>query len=226
MINFLWETISFLQTYNGAVTAIATVFIAAFTIVLALVTNRQAKLTKIAAYAAKTQADAAIGIELPVFLLHHVQFQKGDELCRVWLINQGRTYGVITNTCLAFALTRSLPPKPRYPVDSILEFSNFVDTKQEFTIDRPNSISAEEWMSALKGETVIWIFGYFEYLDFLKATHVEKFCYGSRPIDPTAWKARFGLPTEQEIPHSVSWIRGGPAAYTYSGYKKENEEKG
>ncbi len=35
----------FLADHNGAVTAVATVFIAAFTIVLALVTGRQARLT-------------------------------------------------------------------------------------------------------------------------------------------------------------------------------------
>jgi hypothetical protein len=46
MINSFWAIIDFLQAYNGAVTAVATVFIASFTIVLAVVTNRQARLTK------------------------------------------------------------------------------------------------------------------------------------------------------------------------------------
>ena len=41
-----WQAIDFLQTYNGAVTAAATVFIAIFTIVLALVSRRQARLTR------------------------------------------------------------------------------------------------------------------------------------------------------------------------------------
>jgi hypothetical protein len=44
--NDFWTAVDFLQTYNGAVTATATVFIAAFTIVLALVTHRQAVLTR------------------------------------------------------------------------------------------------------------------------------------------------------------------------------------
>lgn len=44
-MNYFWCAIDFLQTYNGAVTAVATVFVAAFTIVLAFVTRRQAKLT-------------------------------------------------------------------------------------------------------------------------------------------------------------------------------------
>jgi hypothetical protein len=45
-VNGLWAVIDFLEKYNGAVTAIATVFIGVFTYVLARVTNRQAKLTR------------------------------------------------------------------------------------------------------------------------------------------------------------------------------------
>jgi hypothetical protein len=46
VIGVLWGIIDFLQTYNGAVTAVATVFIGVFTYVLAIVTSRQARLTK------------------------------------------------------------------------------------------------------------------------------------------------------------------------------------
>lgn len=59
MINSLWNIVSFLQTYSGAVTAVATVFIATFTVVLACVTNRQAKLTKSIADAALLSTEAA-----------------------------------------------------------------------------------------------------------------------------------------------------------------------
>ncbi len=44
--NFLWYVVGFLQTYNGAVTAIATVAIGFFTFSLVRVTNRQAALTR------------------------------------------------------------------------------------------------------------------------------------------------------------------------------------
>jgi hypothetical protein len=44
--NFFWCVVGFLQSYNGAVTAIATLSIGAFTFALVCVTNRQAKLTK------------------------------------------------------------------------------------------------------------------------------------------------------------------------------------
>jgi hypothetical protein len=45
-VALFWQAVDFLQTYNGAVTAFATVWIAIFTIVLALVTGRQARLTR------------------------------------------------------------------------------------------------------------------------------------------------------------------------------------
>ena len=46
MICVLWAIIDFLQTYNGAVTAVASVLIGLFTGVLARVTGRQARLTR------------------------------------------------------------------------------------------------------------------------------------------------------------------------------------
>jgi hypothetical protein len=46
MIHLLRATLDFLQAYSGAVTAIAAFFIAVFTLVLALVTGRQARLTR------------------------------------------------------------------------------------------------------------------------------------------------------------------------------------
>ena len=44
MMGWLGATMAFLDAHNGAVTAVATVFIAAFTIILAYVTRQQAKL--------------------------------------------------------------------------------------------------------------------------------------------------------------------------------------
>jgi hypothetical protein len=44
--DFFWCVIGFLQTYNGAVTAAATVAIGFFTLSLVFVTNRQARLTR------------------------------------------------------------------------------------------------------------------------------------------------------------------------------------
>jgi hypothetical protein len=57
--NAVWAVADFLQTYNGAVTAVATVVIAAFTIILGMFTVSLARSTRKAADAAKLSADAA-----------------------------------------------------------------------------------------------------------------------------------------------------------------------
>lgn len=44
--NCLWRIIDFLEKYNGAITALATIAIGVFTFVLVIVTRRQAKLTR------------------------------------------------------------------------------------------------------------------------------------------------------------------------------------
>jgi hypothetical protein len=44
LVSIFWQAIDCLQTYNGAVTAFVTFWIAIFTIVLAFVSRRQAKL--------------------------------------------------------------------------------------------------------------------------------------------------------------------------------------
>lgn len=46
MLGYVWCTIDFLQSYNGAVTALATIAIGIFTLALVCVTNRQARLTR------------------------------------------------------------------------------------------------------------------------------------------------------------------------------------
>jgi hypothetical protein len=46
ILNYTIAVLDFLEKYNGAVTAVATIVVAAFTIVLALVTGRQARLSR------------------------------------------------------------------------------------------------------------------------------------------------------------------------------------
>jgi hypothetical protein len=51
----LWRIIGFLEKYNGAITALATVAIGIFTLVLVIVTRRQAKLTRESIDLARTE---------------------------------------------------------------------------------------------------------------------------------------------------------------------------
>jgi hypothetical protein len=61
-LDILWRIIDFLDEYNGAITAAATVFIGVFTAVLARVTGRQARLTKEAFIADKRAFVFASGV--------------------------------------------------------------------------------------------------------------------------------------------------------------------
>jgi hypothetical protein len=58
ILNYAAAVLDFLEKYNGAVTAAATIFIAAFTIVLALVTGRQARLSREAIDLARSEIAA------------------------------------------------------------------------------------------------------------------------------------------------------------------------
>jgi hypothetical protein len=76
--DFFWCVVGFLQTYNGAVTAVATVFIGAFTWVLACVTGRQARLTRRSIDLAREEF---IATHRPKVILHTIEFRRipGDD---------------------------------------------------------------------------------------------------------------------------------------------------
>lgn len=59
----IWAIVDFLQTYNGAVTAVATIVIAAFTTILGIFTVSLARSTRRAAEAAKISADTLPVVE-------------------------------------------------------------------------------------------------------------------------------------------------------------------
>jgi hypothetical protein len=113
MINSFLAIVGFLQTYNGAVTATATVFIAAFTIVLALVTIAQARLTRDAVNPAREEFTSSQRPQLRVrnFVVSHPLdesaleaplFTAGKRLkCQFFASNVGGTNAEITE---AFAI--------------------------------------------------------------------------------------------------------------------------
>jgi hypothetical protein len=95
MIAFFWIVIDFLQSYGAAVTAIATVFIAIFTIVLAIVTNRQARLTRKSIDLAR---DEFLASHRPKIIVHSIEFRRipgEEEVARIGAsilcFNEGRT---------------------------------------------------------------------------------------------------------------------------------------
>ncbi len=125
----LLESVEFLEKHNGAITAIATAFIALFTIVLALVTHRQAKLTRIAASAALKSANIAENalttLERPyVFVLFnatfefdHKKFPNQGVFLRYSVANYGKTAAIIENVQAIISVTEGAHPETPLMVD-------------------------------------------------------------------------------------------------------------
>jgi hypothetical protein len=117
--NLFWRTIDWLQAYNGAVTAFATFWIAIFTVVLALVSRRQARLTKRTADIAER---ALVELERPVLYVidnfssinNPLSDEGGGNTTRCRIANYGRTPATIYEICEQFFKGDDLPSEPRY----------------------------------------------------------------------------------------------------------------
>jgi hypothetical protein len=93
--DFFWCVVGFLQTYNGAVTAVATVFIGIFTLVLTIVSGGQARLTRQAIELANKEY---ISSHRPRIILRHVIFDAEEIV--FWLVNVGDTAATIVESRL------------------------------------------------------------------------------------------------------------------------------
>jgi hypothetical protein len=118
LINTLWEIIGFLQMYNGAVTAVATVFIGVFTWVLACVTGRQARLTRASIELVRNEF---ISTHRPRIILRDVCMGSGREVFYM-LVNRGGTKATVVESWI---LAERIPPgqfiRPCISVRLILE---------------------------------------------------------------------------------------------------------
>lgn len=88
--DLFWSILASIQTWNGAVTAVATVFIAAFTVVLALTTNRQARLTRDSINLARDEFNAT---HRPRIIMRD-PYRDGDKVLYS-LVNNGDAPGTI-----------------------------------------------------------------------------------------------------------------------------------
>jgi hypothetical protein len=122
----LWSVINFLRTYNGAVIAVATVFIGVFTFVLARITGRQAKLTRESIELAR---DEFLSSHRPEIIVHSVELafdvvNGTDEAtagAQVIYVNKGRTPATVVDirariTRRTFPLRTGIPIMDTVPV--------------------------------------------------------------------------------------------------------------
>ncbi len=86
---WFWMILDTLQAYNGAITAVATIFIGAFTYVLAIVTRKQARLTRESIDLARREFDATHRPRIGVRFFE--TFSEPTITLRFTVVNQGET---------------------------------------------------------------------------------------------------------------------------------------
>lgn len=194
--------------------------IAGFTVVLAISTSglwyfaakqsrdvkKSIEVWRQSADAAKKSADALVAVELPIFIIEKINISKNLDEYSLSFGNHGRTPAIITGDCFELKLEKSLAPTPRYPLQSLekVELARIVEKGHEYKISRKPRISEEDWNRVIKHDTILWVYGYIDYLDFLKIERRDGFCIALDPIG--RWV-----------------INKGPTAYTYSKPKSEIE---
>lgn len=129
VITVFWGVIDVLQTYNGAVTAGATVSIGVFTYFLARITGRQAKLTRESIELAR---DEFLSSHRPEIIVHSVELafdvvNGTDEATAgalVIYVNRGRTPATVVDirariTRRSFPLRTGIPIMDTIPVPGL-----------------------------------------------------------------------------------------------------------
>lgn len=201
MINFLRPIISFLQTYNGAVTAIATAIIAAFTIVLTFVTNRQAKLTKdaielsrrelISNYRPRLRVRNVMATPHNPSMVYRIGIFQADQLVRgqLYVVNFGGSVATITEShCIVFWNKSGLPMRRPYEGESgnhqipkgRLEAGQ--STPGSFQSGEPMTVESAKTIGTQNG-TRLYVMGWIEYADDLEIKRRMSFCHEYRRKD-------------------------------------------
>ena len=218
-----WQLDSRLVTYT-AVLAVFTAILAISTIALWWVTTglrdfaaEQANdmkasiaVAKSSAEAAQMAAHSAVAAELPILIVEGVACGPGAAQATVRVGNHGRTPAIVTADCLVLTVRPALSDKPRYPIQTLdhPDRPRIVEPKREYSLQRSSTISEEEWKGVLARNEILWLYGYVEYTDYLKARRRDGFCFAFDPR-PTVM-----YPTMP--PADGAWVDAGPSTYTYT----------
>jgi len=202
-------------------TAISTVVIAAFTIVLACVSNKQADATL------KT-AEAALAAELPLIFaarmdMWHWQrnmdrssgvigYPPEDCDISIKFQNYGRSVGAVTGICIEHKVAMQLPRKPKYGVPRAFAHRPMIRPETPWFLpptDNPTFRLSEKDRERIEQRSPdiaeLWVYGYLAYLDFKGAPHKCGFCF---KWHSTAVALNRGEP--------LGFHADGPETYIYS----------
>jgi hypothetical protein len=191
---------SFVERNRDDITAISTLVVAVFTGTLWWVTWGMVKITKeqrvdllrsvnaaeSAAGAANLSASAAIGVELPRFLLSSAFMSHAEnipELLRngnpsIYIKNHGRTAAEMLFYSAYLTVRAELPDEPQYPPPIQLNLGTIVASGGDFIIKDHNvygGLSDESVELVMTKKSRLWLVGAISYRDFLGASHLTRF---------------------------------------------------
>jgi hypothetical protein len=194
---------TFLDDHNGAVSAVATIFIATFTIVLVIVTNRQARLAlrsvKVAESALTDLERAYIywgGIESNIAWFLHTRDSWNDDNMgpsfTLLAVNHGRTPGNIESGLIRFEVRNTEPLREPSKADQVSFMQGNEPASAEIIIGATKTyrflpmqcdprFRHSDIPAILMGTASLYCYGFFTYLDIFMKSHTTEFC---RMYDP------------------------------------------
>jgi hypothetical protein len=206
-LDFFRQVAIVLEAYNGAITALATVAIGIFTLVLVLVTRRQAVLTK---ESVRISERALVDLERAYVFVQEiggnmdpfVTMDDGRGIPRflvpefsVTLVNYGRTAGNIDRGMIRVEVLEKIPPEiqaevitashPGAQSAEIIIGPNNTYTFDRLALEQPFTPEHGEGMR--KGTVSIYCHGFFSYLDIFGNSHPIKFCRRYVLNHPREW---------------------------------------
>ena len=125
---------------------------------------------KQSANAAEAVARSAVAVDLPILVVENVNCGQRAAQATVRIGNHGRTPAIVISDCLVLSLDRALADQPRYPISCLAkpDRPRIVEAKHVYDLQRPCAVTEDEWKRVFAGETILWAYGYVEYIDFLK----------------------------------------------------------
>jgi hypothetical protein len=180
--NFFSCVVSFLQTYNGAVTAVATVFIGVFTWVLACVTNRQARLTRESIELGRQEFLASHRPQLKIHFvrilpfLHEIAPDRQSLKAECGIINIGTSEGTVTGSAvyLEYLFPVDRPYLPEAARNDVIKQRRFgVGATDKCVVSGDNLSGAHHVSNTTKA---LYLYGWIVYEDGRKNVRTTYFC--------------------------------------------------
>jgi hypothetical protein len=181
-------------------------------------TEKAANAASASAGAAILQARAALGVELPRFIVREALLTDADDTVFkalhgphviVTIVNHGRTSARIIEHFITIRVYTQIPDRPNYssptpaPIGTILPQGDENPYRIEW---RRNSFSRSQIARVISSELTAWMYGYVKYRDFFNDAHITGFCF-RLVLEPIRYEG---------VPPQAHFIEDGPSTYIYT----------